>query len=132
MSLKKANLYFGLVLFIGFLVTGYYMKEYFKPEHLDNHVVRMQIRANHIYILFVSLLNVVSFKCELRMKSLDILFRTLILTAGVIAVIAFLKEHTGDLSVRSWTLLAVILSVASVGILLVNELLNRVSKKNRN
>ena len=132
MSLKKANLYFGLVLFIGFLVTGYYMKEYFKPEHLDNHVVRMQIRANHIYILFVSLLNVVSFKCELRMKSLDILFRTLILTAGVIAVIAFLKEHTGDLSVRSWTLLAVILSVASVGILLVHELLNKVNKKNRN
>ncbi len=82
----------------------------------------MQIRANHIYILFISLLNVVSFKCELKTKYnlskyLDILFRILILTAGVIAVIAFLEKHTRNLNVRIWTLSAVILSLVSVGIM---------------
>ncbi len=132
--MKKINLYFGLALFVGFLATGYYMAEYFKPEHLDNHVMRMQIRANHIYILFISLLNIVSFKCDLKMnhklsKHLNILFRMLMLIAGIIAVVAFLKEHTGNLGVRSWTLSAVILSVVSVGIVLINELTNFVMEK---
>ncbi|WP_160114587.1 hypothetical protein [Aquimarina sp. AU474] len=132
--MKKINLYFGLTLFIGFLATGYYMAEYFKPEHLDNHVMRMQIRANHIYILFISLLNVVSFKCDLKInhklsKYLDTLFRIFILIAGIVAVVAFLKEHTGNLGVRSWTLSAVTLSVVSVGLVLINELINIVVKK---
>ena len=132
--MKNMNLFFGLTLFVGFLATGYYMAEYFKPEHLDNHVMRMQIRANHIYILFISLLNIVSFKCDLKMnhnlsKYLNILFRMLLLIAGVIAIVAFFKEHTGNLGIRSWTLSAVILSVISVGIVLINELVNIAVKK---
>ncbi len=50
--MKKLNLYFGLTLFIGFLATGYYMAEYFKPEHMQNYVMRMQLRANHIYTFY--------------------------------------------------------------------------------
>ncbi|WP_271765266.1 hypothetical protein [Aquimarina algiphila] len=45
------------------------------------------------------------------------MFRILILTAGVIAVIAFLEKHTRNLNVRIWTLSAVILSLVSVGIM---------------
>ena len=134
MNLRKTNLFFGLLLFLVFLATGYYMMQYFKPEHLDNHVMRMQIRANHIYILFIALLNVIAFKCELKMKHtmskyLDSIFRMLLLLAGIISVVAFLKEHTGNLGVRSWTLSTVILSVTAVGFLLTNELLAVALKK---
>lgn len=134
MNLKKINLYFGLTLFIGFLITGYFMKTYFRPEFFDNHVVRMQIRSNHIYILFISLLNVVAFKCDLRLdhrssRFLDSLSRLLLIASGILAVFAFLNEHTGDLSVRTLTLFTVILSVASVGMLLLNELIYLIKKK---
>lgn len=136
MKLKKINLYFGLILFAGFLVTGYYMKEYFKPENLDNHIMRMQIRASHIYILFISLLNILSFKCNLKTghkvsKYLNVLFRTLMLIAGTLAVIAFFKDHTGHLAVRSWTLYTIILSVVAVGLVLTNELIYLKVKKKR-
>ena len=69
MRLKQLNLVFGLTLFVGFLVTGYYLQEFFKPEHLDDHVMRMQIRANHIYILLISLLNIVSFSGDFNSHS---------------------------------------------------------------
>lgn len=130
MTLKKLNLYFGLLLFMVFLITGYYMSNYFTPEHMDNLVMRMQIRASHIYILFISLLNIFAFKFDLKWhtklsNALDILFRTLIIVSGIVAVFAFLKEHTGDLNKRSLTLYAVILSVTSVGLVLLNEFIHQ-------
>ena len=134
LKLKKINLYFGLILFVGFLATGYYMNEYFKPENLNNLVMRMQIRANHIYILFASLLNILSFKIELKTdfkvsKYLNTLFRILMIVAGITLVIAFFREHTGNLNTRSWTLFGVITFVVSVGLVLTNELIQLLSKK---
>ncbi|WP_442264578.1 hypothetical protein ACSIGC_09435 [Tenacibaculum sp. ZS6-P6] len=127
------NLYFGLLFFVGFLATGYYMAEYFKPNNVDNYVARMQIRANHIYILFISLLNIISFKSEIKMdhsisKYLNILFRILILIAGIISFVAFLKDHTGNLKTRNWTLTAIILSVLSISMVLLNELISYIIK----
>ncbi|MGV6831406.1 MAG: hypothetical protein ACWA5P_07590 [bacterium] len=132
MKLKEINLYFGLMLFIGFLVTGYYMKTYFKPEFLDNHVIRMQIRANHIYILFISLLNVISYTSQIKRKYLELTFRLCLIVAGILAVVAFLVEHSGNLNDRSWTLFSVILSVVAIGFILFNELLNVINKKREN
>ena len=134
MKLKKINLYFGLTLFVGFLLTGYYMENYFKLEHIDNLVMRMQIRASHIYILFISFLNVMAFKFNLKSNNrfsgfLEIMFRVLIIASGILAVFAFLKEHTGDLEMRNSTRYAVILSTASVGLILLNELVHLMMKK---
>lgn len=134
MTLKRINLIFGLLLFIVFLGTGYYMAEYFRPEHMDNLVMRMQIRANHIYILFIALLNIVAYRSNFssnhkKTNVLEIVFRLFLILSGIFAVIAFLKEHTGDLSVRTWTLLTVILSVTAIGLLLLNELFNALRRK---
>jgi len=110
------------------------MEEYFKPENLDKHVMRMQIRASHIYILFISLLNILAFKINLSVKKpvlkyVDILFRIVLIAAGILSVFAFSIEHTGDLSKRSWTLLAVVLSLIAVGLMLLNVILNQKREK---
>lgn len=125
LKLKKLNLVFGLLLFISFLATGYYMKTYFKPEHVDMPVMRMQIRANHIYILLMALLNVISFKSNFEYtKYLEIGFRVLLVVSGILAVMAFFIEHSGDLDKRSYTLYSIILSVAAVGFFLLDELMS--------
>lgn len=126
--MRKANLLFGIVLFLAFLGTGYYMSRYFKPEHLTDLTMRMQIRASHIYLLFTALLNIMAFTCELRgtgraRKFFDTAFRLFLIAAGTVALCAFAFEHTGDLKERKQTLLSVILALASVGFFLIHEIL---------
>lgn len=132
--MNNINLVFGLLLFVVFLITGYYMKEYFKPEHLNNIEQRLQIRSNHIYILFVSLLNITISICRFdkTKKSiyyLDLSLRILIVFTGILAFLAFCFEHTGEIDNRKQTLSTVILSLSSVGLLLLTELINR--RKNK-
>jgi len=126
--MRKANLLFGIVLFLAFLGTGYYMSRYFKPEHVTDLTMRMQIRASHIYLLFTALLNIMAFTCELRgtgraRKFFDPAFRLFLIAAGTVALCAFAFEHTGDLKERKLTLLSVILALASVGFILIHEIL---------
>jgi len=121
-------------MFVIFLLTGYYLEIYFKPEHLDNLTLRMEIRANHIYILFISFLNILAYKCnftEIKKKViyLEISFRILLITSGVMALYAFIYDHNGDLTGRNVTLTAVILSLLAVVIFLANELIHHTLKK---
>jgi uncharacterized membrane protein len=131
--MKKANLYFGILLFVSFLITGYYLKYFFKPQNINNLVLRMEIRANHVYIIFISLLNIISFKCELSNGKkwttyLDFSFRILLILSGVIATYAFMFNHNGNLIGRNWTLLSVVLSLSSIILFLTNELIFNISK----
>jgi uncharacterized membrane protein len=135
MKIARINLIFGVTLFIIFLITGYYMKEYFKPNHLDNHLMRLQIRSNHIYILFISLLNILSFRTTIQLgnplsKVLDYSTRIVLILAGVLSLLAFVYEHTGIISNRILTLITVILSLTSIGLFLINELINLAKSKN--
>ena len=132
-SINKINLFFGLLLFVVFLMTGYYMKEYFKPEHLNDLEQRLQIRSNHIYILFISLLNIALSMCRFNNTDkltsyLDLGFRMLMILAGIVAFLAFCFEHTGEIGNRKLTLVTVILSLSSIGLLLLTEFINRRKK----
>jgi len=127
-SMKRANLIFGLVFLTGFLISGYYMAKYFRPAHMDELTVRMQIRASHIYLLFIALLNLIAFKCELTQANKSVvfverIFRFLLIAAGCIAIAAFVLEHTGHLKERKLTLLSVVLSLASIVVILLHETL---------
>jgi hypothetical protein len=51
--------------------------------------------------------------------------RILIILAGILSIFAFVYEHTGDLNNRVLTFFTVVLSLASVGFLILSELLNR-------
>lgn len=54
-TLKRIHFYFGLGVIIHFVVTGFLMRlNYFSIEPQDT-LVRMMLRANHIYILFSGL-----------------------------------------------------------------------------
>jgi hypothetical protein len=123
--MKKINLAFGLMLLACFLATGYYMASYFRPEHLNEITMRMQIRASHVYLLFIALLNLLAFRVELtppgRLTTFfERTFRVMLIAAGCVAVAAFIFEHTGDLKDRKLTLTAVILSLASVMLVLLH------------
>jgi hypothetical protein len=134
--MRRINLYFGLILSVIFLMTGYYLEEYFKPQHIDNLVLRMEIRANHIYILLISLLNIISFKCYFTTGKkltnfLEPVFSLLLITAGIFAILAFMYDHHGTLENRDITLATMILSITAVVTFLTNEITYLAGKKKR-
>lgn len=132
--MKKLNLYFGLLLFVLFLLSGYYMEEYFKPQHIDHLALRMEVRANHIYILFIALLNMLAFKCEFSKVTkasdyLEMSFRMALVLSGLVALYAFIYDHSGMLTGRYETLASIILSLTAVAIFLINESIQSLSSK---
>jgi hypothetical protein len=79
------------------------MKEFFKPNNIDDIAVRLQIRSNHICILFISFLNILSAKEGAKKdasisKNLNYTLRILLLCAGVSSVFTFMYEHTGTIT----------------------------------
>jgi hypothetical protein len=56
-TLKRIHFYFGLGVILHFVITGLLMRlNYFSIEPQDT-LVRMMLRANHIYILFSGLVH---------------------------------------------------------------------------
>ncbi len=55
--LKKFHFYFGLAVILHFIITGLLMRRVFWGVEHDDLLGRMMFRANHIYILFSGLLN---------------------------------------------------------------------------
>jgi len=132
--MKKANLIIGILLFIGFIISGQYMKHSFVPEHIDELTIRMQIRSNHIYLLFIALLNLLSFKCVLSaghkvLSYIEIAFRCCLIIAGAFAILGFIFEHTGDLDIRIFTFITIVLSLTSIGLVILNELISLKMKR---
>jgi len=127
---NRYNLYFGILLFIVFLLTGFYMEVYFKPSHLHDIEQRLQIRSNHIYTLFVSLLNITASFCSANTTRrmlfyVDFGFRVSLICAGILAMMAFCFEHTGEISNRILTLFTVIFSLVSVCLLLFIKIIDK-------
>ncbi|MEQ6121509.1 hypothetical protein [Reichenbachiella sp. MALMAid0571] len=124
--MKIINLIFGVSLLIVFLITGWYMKEVLKSEHLLDSTVRMELRANHIYILFISLLNMLSFKVNLSESTIskycNLIFRFLLVFAGLLAIAAFIYDHSGILEERINTFYQILFSLVAIGAVAVNEL----------
>lgn len=124
--MKIINLIFGVLLLIVFLITGWYMKEVLKSEHLLDSTVRMELRANHIYILFISLLNILSFKVNLSESTIskycNFIFRFLLVFAGLLAIAAFIYEHSGILEERIITFYQILFSLVAIGAVALNEM----------
>jgi len=57
--MKKTHLILGLLFFIFFLGTGQYMHFRLQEAFAAKDSLRYSVRANHIYILLVALLNIV-------------------------------------------------------------------------
>lgn len=116
--MRRMNLYFGLLLFLVFLGTGLYLKFIFKPENLMNLPARMEIRANHIYILFIALLNIFSYGvrpkvAESAAATTVNAMRGFLMVAGIFSVVAFFTEHSGTLTERRFTFYSIVLSITA-------------------
>jgi len=134
MKLNKLNLIIGIILLLGFFISGQYLKLYFKPNHLDQHLMRLQIRSNHLYLLLIACLNIISFKTQTDLKikfqkTINITWRTCLIIAGLFFALAFLKEHTGEIKNRILTLTGAILTLTSIGFFLLNETISHLKKK---
>lgn len=57
MTLKKIHFYIGLIVIAHFIITGFLMKQNFFSIEPQDTLVRMMLRANHIYILFCGLIH---------------------------------------------------------------------------
>jgi hypothetical protein len=128
--MRRLNLYFGLLLFLGFLGTGAYLMFVFKPQNLANLPARMEIRANHIYIFFIALLNMWAFAVKPKVAqkpvyTFEFLFRVFLMIAGGLAVAAFFTEHNGTLAGRKLTFYAVVSSLSATVFYLVTLYLDK-------
>lgn len=124
--MKRWNLIFGLVFFLLFLLSGQYLRHVFTPEHLDQLVQRTQIRSNHIYLLFIALLNLLASRIEVRPTQqwqgyAEFLFRSLLVLAGLFLIVGFWYEHDGDLQHRQWTRYGLFTTLGAVVVFLLSE-----------
>ena len=97
----------------------------------------MQIRASHIYILFLVALNVLAFAARkphianMINRALAVIFRTTLIISAVFALLSFWYEHTGDIQDRGFTIWMVIMMLVGMGTLVVSMILEKVSEKKR-
>ena len=114
--MRKLNFYFGLAFFAVFLFSGYYMVNHVLSEHSADMYLRMQNRANHVYLLFVALMNVMAYKCDYANASkwLENTSRGLLLLAGIGASVGFFIEATVGIDGRMIVPTAVGLTFLSV------------------
>ena len=95
--MKKAHLIFGVLIVVGFLLTGQYM------DKSHNHLVgiadgpRLLYRTRHIFILLAGLLNLgigayFTYRLEPWRRTMQLLGSLLIFIASLLFVIAFFYE----------------------------------------
>ncbi|MEW6733228.1 MAG: hypothetical protein AB1489_18010 [Acidobacteriota bacterium] len=95
--LRKVHFISGFITVIVFLFTGFYMQRQFPDIYLPNEIIRMQFRANHVYILLAGLHNIGlgSYLAASRKKrgpKLQAIGSISIFVATTLLIIAFFKE----------------------------------------
>ncbi len=124
----KLNLIFGTIFFIAFIITGLYLNRILCPDFENEHFIRMEARANHIYILLVALMNIMSYrkvKHHHKTHRLEYLFRYLLVFAGLLSVVAFVVEHRSNLDNRSITFFTMLICLFATAAYVLHEGRNR-------
>jgi hypothetical protein len=118
---QKSLLAFGIGLFAVFLLTGVYLMKVIEPAHAQDHTVRMMARANHVYILFVSLLIMLAAPVDTRTAARWLRISVGAGQASLVAsalnlVAAFFQEHGSFGSPRTLTLAGCVTALAGVAL----------------
>lgn len=108
---------YALALLAGFALTGQYLQRVLTPGYGEDALHRMMARANHLYILFIALAilgsAVIENPSENRpVKALMDLGRILLVSASLLLVAAFFREHSGSIHDRSLTFYGCISALA--------------------
>lgn len=100
MARKKPLFYFGAALLAGFVLSGLYLKFFVKPALGDDLAHRMMARANHLYLLFISLLIMTASQIDAGGRAAWIRRATawgkgLLCLSGLLLAIAVFTDHAG-------------------------------------
>jgi len=94
---RRFHLIFGLLLFIGFVLTGQYMDKFHQHLAGMSDGPRMLYRSRHIYILLSAMLHLglgvyFSYRPDKLRQTLQLLGSLLITVASLLFVYAFFQE----------------------------------------
>lgn len=119
MTVKRLHAIVGIGTVLVFLGTGVYMGISFPQLYDGNEVIRYLFRANHVYILFAGLLNVLpglylSWSIIPWRKSLQRAGSWMILIASLLFVAAFIVEPVQASPMRPLTVTAAFVTLVGV------------------
>lgn len=117
--IRKIQFAFGILLLIAFALTGQYLMRVFVPRHLGELHFRMMARADHIYILFLAMLNLMHARIEspsapgwqAKMASVS---RILLMGTGLFFLGRFFLPPTDPIFPRMGALAGMILTLICV------------------
>src|SRR4030095_9934829 len=95
--MKRIHLFFGISLFVVFVLTGQYMDKFLNHLHGMADGPRLLYRSRHIYILLAALINIglgtyLSYQTELWRRVLQIVGSFFVVLASAVAIVAFFYE----------------------------------------
>lgn len=127
MNSKPIHLLIGALTLGVFLLTGLYMKFNFPSVYESNEAIRYQFRANHIYILMIGLINVVTSLVPLPQgknwrSKVYTLGSVFVMLAPLLLISAFFIEPVRAIPQRPLTLYGAILTGAGVVFLAISHL----------
>ncbi|MBW8887115.1 MAG: hypothetical protein JF616_05075 [Fibrobacteres bacterium] len=117
MNRKNGMFYLGLFLLIGFVFTGMYLRYHVKPALGDDIAHRMMARANHLYLLFISLLIMTASQIDVTSRAAWIRRTTatgklLLCASGLLLALAVFTDHSGGTRDRVTTFYGCIAALA--------------------
>jgi hypothetical protein len=128
--MQRVHIFFGILLAAVFLFSGIYMMSNFPEIYADSPEVRMMFRANHIYILFASLINFLLAIAIIEItknavRKAHIISSALILLGGTLLVIAFFVEPATSNWDRFFTFSGIILHAIGISIIVISNTSNK-------
>ncbi|MGC6479924.1 MAG: hypothetical protein ACON42_06065 [Flavobacteriaceae bacterium] len=108
--MKQINWYIGLFLIFIFIITGLYIQYLSIPEDAHPHVYRMILRANHVYILFIGMVNIVLSRSNYTSPRIEWMSRVFYIISAPLVLLAFMWETGGDMENRLISFNAVLLA----------------------
>ena len=118
-QLAKSHIVTGIVTVVVFLGTGLYMRANFPALYESNEVIRYLFRANHVYILFSGLLNIVLGTYVVYhdagwRRKLQLLGSWLLLAVPVVFIVAFIVEPPQASPMRPLTLIGAFATLVGI------------------
>ena len=118
-GLKKINFYGGYAFFSFFIISGIYLIAKVKDD--NDEYIHMSGRANHIYLLLITFLNIIYGKIHMSSSLLSLTTRLLMLISGIFSVIGFFKETGASLENRKIVPTSIGFAFLSVVLFMFNE-----------
>ena len=125
--MQRVHLIYGVILLVLFLFSGYFMLKSFPEIYGTSPEIRMMFRANHIYILFAALINLLlaisTVNTAGRFRETAERFSSIfILTGGILLVTAFFIEPASSAWNRPLTFSGILLHLTGIIVIVVLRL----------